>query len=232
MWIFPLGAALVAFDFAVILAGRYLVRRQPHHILWTLALLEFSAASFAVFLGRLGGWTAGEFKTYWLLGAVLTVPFLAQGELHLLFRKREITSVLLIVLLFGTAFALARIRTADIDVRALGSDLPSGNDVFRMDPFVLDMARYYSIAAYVVLISGTAWSAWRMRGRPELRDRFVGTLGVALGTTIVAAGSAFAATGNATGFSLTLAAGLSVMFWGFLRTSRRPAPARAAATPV
>ena len=226
MWIFPLLAAILALDFAFILSRQFLKRRRPHQLLWAVALLQFAAASFAVFLGRLGGWTSGEFKTYWLLGAVLTVPFLALGELYLLVRRHEITSVLLLVLLFGTAFALARVRTAHLAMSALHTELPSGNDAFRSDSFVLDMARYYSIAAYVVLVAGTVWSAWRMRGRPDQRDRFVGTLGVALGTTIVAAGSAFAATGNATGFSLTLAAGLAVMVWGFLRASRRPATSR------
>src|SRR6266571_5339673 len=85
--------------------------------------------------------------------------------------------------------------------------------------------RVYCIPAYVVLVGGTLWSAWRMRGRPELRDRFAGTLAIAIGATVVAAGSAFAATGDSTGFSLTLAAGIAVMFYGFLRASRH-GPAR------
>ena len=59
-----------------------------------------------------------------------------------------------------------------------------------------------------------------MRGRPELRDRFVGTLLIALGATVVAAGAAFAATGLLVGFIGTLVAGICVMFWGFLRASR------------
>jgi amino acid permease len=64
-----------------------------------------------------------------------------------------------------------------------------------------------------------------MRGRPELKDRFIGTLLIAVGATIVAAGSAFAATGVLLGFSLTIVAGICVMFAGFVRASRRaPAP--------
>jgi hypothetical protein len=59
-----------------------------------------------------------------------------------------------------------------------------------------------------------------MRGRPELKDRFVGTLLIAIGATIVAGGSTFAALGELTGFVLTLVVGIVVMFWGFLRASR------------
>jgi hypothetical protein len=70
------------------------------------------------------------------------------------------------------------------------------------------------------LLLGTLWSAWKMRGRPELRDRFIGTLLIALGATVVAAGAAFAATGVLAGFIGTLVAGICLMFWGFLRASR------------
>ncbi len=71
-----------------------------------------------------------------------------------------------------------------------------------------------------------------MRGRPELRDRFVGTLLIVLGATIIAGfGSAFAALGDLAPFSVTLLAGISVMFWGFLRAST-PVSAPAARTAV
>jgi hypothetical protein len=229
VWVFPLLAALVAVAFAGLLGRQYLSRKRPYQAVWAMALAMFAGASSAVFLGVLGGWSTGEYRAFWLLGAVLNVPYLAAGELYLLIRRRSVTTVLLLVLLFGTAFAVARVRSAHLLASALRPDLPSGDDVFARDGFVLTLARLYSFPAYAVLVAGTAWSAWRMRGRSELRDRFAGTLGVAAGATIVAAGSAFAATGNATGFSLTLAIGVTVMFWGFLRASR--APARAPQTP-
>jgi MFS family permease len=225
MWVPPLLAALVAAAFTLMLARQYVRRRRPYQALWALALAMFAAASFVVFLGVLNGWSVGEFRVYWLLGAVLTVPFLAQGEVHLLVKDRRVAAAVLLVLVFGTAFAISRIRSAQVDVAALSTHLPSGTKAFRGDRFVLQMARLYSIPAYVVLVAGTLWSAWRMRGRPDLRDRFAGTLAIAVGATVVAAGSAFAATGNSTGFSLTLAAGIAVMFYGFLRASR-PGPAR------
>ncbi|MDP9343117.1 MAG: hypothetical protein M3Q23_13720 [Actinomycetota bacterium] len=223
MWVFPLLAALVAASFTLLLVRQYLRRRRSYQAVWALALGMFAGASFVVFLGVLRGWSVGEFRAYWLLGAVLTVPFLAQGEVHLLVKDRRVAAGVLLVLLFGTAFAVSRIRSAPVDVSALAAHLPSGTKAFRHDQFALQLARLYSIPAYVVLLAGTLWSAWRMRGRPELRDRFAGTLAIAVGATIVAAGSAFAATGNSTGFSLTLAAGIAVMFYGFLRASR-PAP--------
>jgi hypothetical protein len=82
------------------------------------------------------------------------------------------------------------------------------------------LAQLVAYPAYLILLLGTLWSAAKMRGRRELRDRFVGTLLIAIGATVVAAGAAFAATGVLTGFIGTLVVGICVMFWGFLRASK------------
>ena len=88
MWVFPLAAALVAVLFAAALVRRYAARRRSYEVIWALALLMYAAASLAVAFGVANGWTSGEFRVYWALGAVLNVPFLAQGELDLLIAQR------------------------------------------------------------------------------------------------------------------------------------------------
>src|SRR2546429_281371 len=99
------------------LARRLVRRRDLAQGMWTIALLMYAAASFAMFLGSFSNWTTGEFRLYWLLGAALNVPFLAQGELYLLLRPRWVTDLLLVVLLFGTGFAVAKIQSAPVHAR-------------------------------------------------------------------------------------------------------------------
>ena len=223
MWIFPLGAAVVALAFAAMLGVQYVRRRRPYQAAWILALVMYAAASFALFLGVLDGWTPGAYRVYWLFGAILNVPWLAMGEGYLLIRSRTVTIVLLIVLLFATAFAVARVRTGVVDVAALDKDLPLGKDVFAEDPLPYRLSQLYAYPAYVLLLFGTAWSAWRMRGQSMLRDRRAGTALIALGATIVAIGSGIGAGLNVVPlFSVGLLAGISVMFWGFLVASRQP----------
>lgn len=229
MWVFPLLAALIALAFAGLLARRYLDRWRPYEALWVVALLMYAAASFMVVLGVLGDWSAFEYRTYWLLGAALNVPFLAAGEVILLFRRPSVLVVVLLALVFVTGYSFAVVRTAGIaDRAALGLDLPSGKVVFGAGTAAHRLPQIIAIPAYVMLVGGALWSARRMRGRPERRDAFNGVLGIAFGATIIAAvGSTFAAAGNFTVFSLALAAGIAVMFWGFLRASRpvaAPAP--------
>ncbi len=229
VWAFPLVAGAVAVVFAALLLRQFAQRRRPHQLVWALALSMYAVGSFALALGVRGAaWTPGEYRAFWLFGAVLNVPYLALGEAYLLAKKRTLGHLFLLVVLFATAFAFNRIRTAGIDLPSLRADLPLGRDVFASDPFALHLAQLYAYPTYAFLLAGTLFSAAKMRRAPELRDRFTGTLGIAIGATIVAAGSAFAARAVLPGFSLTLTAGIAVMFWGFLRASRasrrEPAP--------
>jgi hypothetical protein len=224
VWVFPLIAALVALAFTGLLLKQYASRRRAYQLVWSAALLMYAGGSLALFLGVLDGWSPAEYRAYWLLGAVLNVPYLALGEVYLLARDRRVGNALLLVLLFLTAFAFNRIRTAGLDVSALAKDLPLGKDVFANDTLPYRLSQLYAYPAYLFLLLGCAWSIWRMRGKPELRDRELGTIGIAAGATVVAIGSGVGAGLNVVPlFSIGLAAGIAIMFWGFLRASR-PAP--------
>jgi hypothetical protein len=232
MWVFPLAAAVVAAVFAGLVAKQYTARRRPYQLAWVIALAMYAAASLAVVFGVVGGWTRGEFQVYWALGAVLNVPFLAGGELMLLVRHPTVRAAIWIVLVFLTAYTVAVLRGASFDAAALAEDLPSGKHVFGDGSASHRLPQLISIPSYLVLVGGALWSAWRMRGRPELRDRFVGTLLIALGATVIAGfGSAFAALGSLAPFSVSLVAGIAIMFVGFLRAGR-PATVSAAAASV
>ena len=231
VFVFPLLAAAIALAFAVALARQFVQRRRTYQAFWAIALAMYAVASAVVALGALDGWTSGEFRLYWALGAVLNVPFLAQGEIDLLVRHRGVRWACYALLAFVTAYTIARVRTAPLaNPDALLEDLPSGKDVFGDGSAAHRLPQLVSIPAYLVLVGGAVWSAWRMRGRRELRDRFVGTLGIALGATVIAGlGSAFAALGHLWPFAVSLLVGIAVMYLGFRRASR---PAREPAAVV
>jgi hypothetical protein len=221
VWVFPLLATIVAFVFAGMLAKRFAIRRGQPELLWAVAMAMFGVASLALTVGVVSGWTRTWFITYWAFGAVLNVAFLAGGELVLLFRRRWVLWVVWLVLVFVTAFTFTVLRGAAVHADALSKQLPLGRDVFGGGTPAHRLAQLVAYPAYVILLLGTLWSAWKMRGRPELKDRFVGTLLIAVGATIVAGGAAFAAAGLLAGFTLTLVAGICVMFAGVLRAARR-----------
>jgi hypothetical protein len=224
---FPLIAAAVAALFALSLARRFAARPQPPLGLWAVALAMFAAASLAMFLGVKGGWSGGEFRVYWLFGAILNVPFLAVGEVYLLTRRRSVGHAVLGLLLVGTAFAVWKVAAAPLATAALAKALPLGKDVFGDGSAPYRISQVYAFPAYFLLLGGVVWSAWQMRGRPDLRNRTGGAGAIAFGATIVAVGSGVGAGFNVVPlFSVGLAAGVTVMYLGFL-TAQRPADRRA-----
>jgi hypothetical protein len=251
MWVFPLAAALTALAFAGLVIKEFVRRRRPYLLAWAIALFMFAAASAAAFLGILSGWNTRLFAIYWLFGAVLNVPFLAAGEVLLLFRAKAVEVGVLLVMVFITGFAFNAVRSADMRGVALECrDLPVGKAVFSYLPANIErdqgfisvseceealgevqlayrLAQYLSYPAYVILVAGAIWSAIRMRGRPELRNRFLGTLGIAGGATLVAIGSGVGAGLDVVPvFSIGLAAGIVLMFWGFLEAAQPTRPRR------
>ena len=228
---FPLVAAGMAFVFSWLLLRQFIERRRPYQLLWALSLLMYAAASVAAVVGVLHHWTPFVFGLYWAVGAVLNVPFLAAGELQLLARNRTVDTVVYVVLIFLVAYVVAVLRHAHVDASALSQRLPSGKHVFGDGTPAHRLPQLISIPSFTLLLLGTLWSAWKMRGRPELRDRFVGTLLIAVGASVVAGGATFAAVGNLPGFCITLVVGIALMFAGFLRASR-PVAAPAVSSPA
>jgi hypothetical protein len=222
--VFPLAAGIVAGAFALTLGARFVRRPRPAEGAWTVSLAMFAVASVAMFLGVVRGWHTGDVRVYWLFGAILNVPFLFLGEVYLLAKRRAVGHALLAALVVITAYSAQRVWSARLDVAALGSVLPLGKDVFGDSSTAYRLAQLVAFPAYFLLLAGLLWSAVQMRGRPELRNRTAGAVAIAVGATIVAVGSGVGAGYHIVWlFSVSLAAGVAVMFGGFLRAGR-PAP--------
>ena len=225
--VFPLLATVVALVFAVVLARRLAARWRWHEALWTVALLMYAIASISAALGVANGWTANEYRLYWLFGAVLNVPYLAQGEAYLLVRRRTVAHVLLVALVALTIAATIVVWMSSVNGAELAKALPLGNKAWQASrsPYHL---RWLSWIGYIALVGGLVWSARTMGSSPELRSRTGGILIIALGATVVAIGSGVGAGLDVVPlFAVALAAGIAVMFWGFILSSRpaaRPVP--------
>jgi hypothetical protein len=223
--VFPLLAAVIALAFALRLGQRLVRRWRWHEGAWAVALLMFGAASGAMCAGVWRGWTPTEFRIYWALGAILNVPFLFLGEVYLLAPRAagHAAAVVMAVLSGWTGAVVARAR---IHPSAFAAGVPLGKDVFGDGTLPYRLAQYVAIPAYVLLLLALVWAALTMRGQPHLRDRTAGTLGIAVGASIVAVGSGIGAARDIVPlFSVSLAAGVAVMFWGFHLATRPPRPA-------
>src|SRR3954462_3193637 len=97
-------ATAVATLFAQATGKRWALTRKPYHGAWTVALALFALASAALATGAATGGDTGTFRVFFLLGAIVNVPWLALGTVYLLAGDRAGRAVRAALLVF-TGFA-------------------------------------------------------------------------------------------------------------------------------
>jgi hypothetical protein len=213
------AAALVALAFALSTFERWLAKRRRHELAWTVALLLFSLAAAVLGVGVGVGWSEPVFRLYFLFGAVANVPFLALGTVYLLGgpgRGDRWAAAVALAVAFGAGVVAVAPFRHPLPVHEL---IPQGSEVFGPLPRVL--AAVYSGGGAMVVFGGAAWSAWRFR-----RGRMVAAnLLIAAGTATLSASGLLNSVADAmTAFAITLVAGITVLFAGFLVASAGPRP--------
>jgi hypothetical protein len=214
-------AVVVSSLFAQSMLVRYTARHQPQHRAWAIALAMFALASVALASGTATGWDNGTFRVFYLLGAVLNVPWLAMGTVYLLAKPDVARRVQWGLVLFS-GFAAGVLFSCPMHTVS-GTAIPVGKDVFGALPRVL--AAVGSGVAAVVIIGGALVSAWRFLRNPGLPDhgRLAGANGlIALGTLVLSSGGLVqGAVGHDEAFALSLAVGISIVYSGFVLASGR-----------
>lgn len=215
-------AGLLALAFSMSTYERWLARHRRHELAWSASLAMFSVASFALAAGSALGWSGVIYRTFFLFGAIVNVPFLALGTIYLLGGNRRGDRWAVAICLLS-AFAAGVIVMAPFTAPLPADELAQGRDVFGALPRIL--AAVASGAGALTVIGGALWSAWRIR-----RGRMVGAnILIAVGTSITgASGLLNSLFDEITGFAVTLALGIAVIFAGFLIATTggtRPIPA-------
>ena len=221
-WLLPAVATAASAAFAVAVLRQYAARRRPYQLAWGVALAMFAVASLALTVGVAAGWTPLGFKTYYLFGAMVNVPWLALGTVYLLAgtlaRRAYLAGLALFTAASTVLLALAEVGTADLAGR-----VPEGKAFLPVPVRVL--AVLGNSVGTVVVVGGAVASGLALRHRRELRSRFEGNLLVALGVLLAASGGVFAFLDRSDKLAAGLALGASVMYVGFRRASPPIRPA-------
>jgi hypothetical protein len=170
------------------------------------------------------GWTPLLVRLYYVTGATLVVGFLALGQLYLL-AGRRIDRLAPGVALLVTTLAATFVLDAPIDRARLATD---GWRALEKGPALVALTVSINVLGTVVVVGGALWSAWRFHGNGGHRQRMVGCLLIALGTLVVAAGGSLTRLGSPEFLYVAMAAGVVLIFAGYLQ-ARRPAATKAAA---
>lgn len=235
------GLAFLATAVATLFAQATLVRatrfHRPQDRAWTIALALFALGSAALSVGVSTGWDNGTFRLFYLFGAVLSVPWLAMGTVHLMVR-RTLVHRIEVGLTFLSGLAVGVLLTAPMET-VHGTAIPVGKEVFGVFPRVL--AAVGSGVGAVVIIVGAIVSAVRFarnRTAPGNGGRALANVLIAAGTLVLSSGGLLQGVAGSKdeAFVLSLATGISVIYAGFLVAARasgsRSAPVPVAAEPA
>lgn len=226
------GLALV---FALVVAGRFVRSRRPAFAVWALGLLIFAGAAAFQAVGEARGFDQVTFRGFYLLGGVLGVVYLALGTVFLSAPRRVAWICAALLALITVILAVdAAIIPVDQTQLAIPAGVLGGTSQHptfpQGSPLYIGVV-FLNIVGTIVLVGGSAWSAYRYVRDHAGIDRVVCNVLLTAGALVIAYGFAMAKTlgvGSLDVLGGFEAVGIAIMFAGFLSLGRigQPAPSR------
>lgn len=209
-------AAVAATAFAADLWLNYRRRPRPHVAAYGAGMTMFALATWALFIGVSLGWTGPTYRTFFLFGAVLNIPFLALGSMFLVVGKRS-GHVMLIALGALTAISTTLTLTVPFENPLPESGIPT--DIFATGFGPRLFAIIGGATGTLILVTLALVSLFRF----WKKDRQI-----VWGNALIVAGTASAAwrgtglaLGDAGGFALSLFLAVSFIWAGYKVASGR-----------
>ena len=220
-------AALAAAAFAADLWLDYRKRSRPHIAAFATGMTMFAVATTAFYLGLSFGWTGPLYRTFYVFGAILNIPFLALGSMFLVVGKRSGHTM---AVFLGALTAISVTLTTTV---AFANHLPmSGvpHDVFAggFGPrlfAIIGGASGSTILVVLALVS--VFRFWRKNRRIVW-----GNLLIVAGTLAAASGGTGLALGEESAFALSLLTAVTLIWAGYRVTSGGRRLVRSAETPI
>lgn len=230
--VLSLLAALAATAFSIDLWLDWRRRPRPHVAAFAVGMTMFGIATWAFYLGMTFGWTGPLYRTFYIFGAVLNIPFLALGSMFLVVGKKS-GHVMLVIL--GAITAISVTLTATVP---FANPLPVGgvpHDIFARGFGPRLFAIIGGSAGATILIVLALVSVFRFWKKN--RNIVWGNLLIVAGTLAAASGGTGLALGESSAFALSLLAAVTLIWAGYRvasggrRVTRRDEPVEVVAQP-
>ncbi len=220
----PILTTLVGLVFSSTLYAHW--RRKPeatYLLWWLLGVLTYVAGTITESLTAVFGWQPAVFRAWYIFGALLGAAPLAQGSVYLLLPRRT-ANVLTVLLLTAVAISSACVLLSPLNLAhpAVLEGRLTGQAfewawVRRFSPFL-------NLYAFIFLVGGAAWSAWRYRKVAGAEDRVRGNVLIAVGTLLPGIGGMATRYGFTEVLFVTELVGLLIVWGGYRLMVRTRAP--------
>lgn len=231
----PFLSSLIMVAFAVDVFRRYAQKPTHTHLLvWGIGLTMFAIGSIAEALSAFF-WNPLVFFSWYLFGAALNAGWIGQGTVYLLFRRRWVT-VLTVILILGSVVAgvlmisiLPRLDASQFTPTKSLSDqyrfiMPEGAAVRLTTPI-------FNIYGLVTLVGGALYSAYLFWRKRVLPNRMMGNVLIALGALAIGSASTLTRFGIGSYLYLGELIAAIAMYSGFVLASQPTAVEESHSTP-
>ncbi|MCI0399207.1 MAG: hypothetical protein L0332_06580 [Chloroflexi bacterium] len=232
----PFASTLIMGAFTVFVLQRFLVRRKLYFLFWGLGLAMFGIGSFAEAYLALA-WNRWVFFAWYYFGAVLNAGWIGHGTVYLLFRKRWV-HWLTVVLIVGSLVAL--VLMLQVMPRLDETQFTTGKVISEQYQEIMPSVKegatvrwttpFFNVYGLITLVGGALWSAYLFWRKRILPNRVVGNVLIAAGALSIASASTLTRLGYGSLLYLGELVAAVLMFAGFLvaarpETEERVAPA-------
>jgi hypothetical protein len=222
----PFLSTLVTFAFATAVLIRYIRRRGPHLLMWTIGLVFYGIGTLAEVLLAFA-FHGLVLKLWYLSGAMLTAAWLGQGSVHLLVRKRGIawslTGILTAVSLLAAFLVLSAPLTAAASSYQTAQAISSQyKDILTRGGLTIGLTILLNIYGTLTLVGGAIYSAIIFFRKRVLANRMIGNVLIAIGALAPAMAGSFVKMGLADVLYLSELIGVILMYIGFIQATTVP----------
>jgi hypothetical protein len=203
-------AGIVSTLFTIDLGARAIRSRKPHTLFYALGTAMFAIATWSLYVALAHGWSPAVFRTFYLFGAILTVPVLALGSAFLVLGRRTAYVAAVILTVLGAVAAFVTVASPFVSPLA-ETGIPAGSDVFAFwGPRI--WAAVGSGLGFVAIVGLACLSV--VRTWNTARPVAVANLMIVGGATAAAWGGTGLALGESAGFAVSLLLATSLIWLG------------------
>jgi hypothetical protein len=222
----PFLSTLITFAFATAVFIRYLRRRGPHLLLWTIGLLFYGLGTLAEVLLAFS-FNGLVLKLWYLGGAMLTAAWLGQGSVHLLIRKRGVAWALTGILAAVSLLAAAMVFSAPLTPAASSFNVSEAissqyKDILTRGGVTIALTILLNIYGTLTLVGGAIYSAIIFFRKHVLVNRMIGNILIAIGAMVPAMAGSFVKMGLVDALYLSELIGVVLMYIGFIQATTVP----------
>lgn len=206
------------------LFSRYRQKGGGKHLLWWgIGMATYGIGTFTEATTTIMGWKPVVFRLWYISGAFLGGYPLAQGSIYLLMRRKFADRSAIVMTTFILVASLI-VLVVPLDVSKAESHRLSG-DVIEWQ-WVRLISPFINIYSLIFLVGGAIVSALRFKRVPELRNRYLGNILIALGALLPGIGGTMTRAGYVEALYITELVGLLLIYWGYRLNIAEKSPAR------